>query len=593
MVMNLPRAGLILLFAAAPISALHPQTPQLDSLDAFVKEQMARRHIPGLSLAIIQQGRIVVAKGYGVTDETTRTPVTSSTLFLAGSISKPVSALGALHLIEAGRLSLDEDVNVKLSSWKVPENTFTRTDKVTLRRLLSHSAGLTVHGFPGYDVADSIPTLVQVLNGTRPANTEPIRVDTTPGAIWRYSGGGFTIMQQLIIDVTGTPFPRFMQETVLGPIGMTTSSFDQPQPPGRAAITAAGYYGDRTPVRGRWHLYPEMAAAGLWTTPTDLARFAIEIQETLAGKGHGVISPAMARQFVTEQKGGSGLGIAVQGTGASLQFSHGGRDEGFDASLEAFAATGQGVAIMINANDNSRFMGTITQYIARLYHWPVSWTTADAPVVAHGVRLPAERLTQFAGYYERAENQMITLVPNQAGTGLATLTDGLPDEEFLAVDSLHFGSSERNFRFEVVVDAGGAATGIRWRRGTEPERLAPRVAPLPSSRQPASDPDPGMTTRITAALRAMEQGGTALANAPDIAPGTRKDFARGLGSTFDGMGTLTYVGQEDVSSRGIHRHGGDVARVLYYRVNLKAGERYLLVHLTSEGSVTDYDLGER
>src|SRR4029450_6894944 len=209
---------------------------------------------------------------------------------------------GALHLVEAGTLSLDADVNTKLTSWKVPDNQFTSTEKVTLRRLLSQNAGLTLHGFPAYDVSARVPTVVQVLDGAPPTNTAPIRVDTTPGAIWRYSGGGFTVMQQMVIDVTGQPFAQFLQTTVLGPIGMTSSSFEQPQPSARAALTAAGYYADGTPVRGRWHVYPEMAAAGLWTTPTDLAKFAIEIQETLAGRGHGIISPAMARQYVTEQK---------------------------------------------------------------------------------------------------------------------------------------------------------------------------------------------------------------------------------------------------------------------------------------------------
>ncbi len=277
--MRFTRALLLAACCAIPIP-LGAQASRVDSLDAFVRAQMAQRQIRGLSLAIIQNGKIVLAKAWGVTDDGSHAPVTPATLFQAGSISKPVSALGALHLVEAGKLSLDADVNGYLTTWKVPGNSFTATEKVTLRRLLSHSAGMTVHGFPGYDVSVGMPPLVQVLDGTPPANTPAIRVDTTPGAIWRYSGGGFTVMQQMVIDVTGQPFPRFMQETVLGPIGMTASSFEQPQPPARAALTAAGYYADRTPVRGRWHLYPEMAAAGLWTTPTDLAKFAIEIQET-------------------------------------------------------------------------------------------------------------------------------------------------------------------------------------------------------------------------------------------------------------------------------------------------------------------------
>lgn len=381
--MRLSRSVLVLLTCLVPPARTAAQDARLDSLDAYIREQMARHQIAGLSLAIIQDGRIAVARGYGVADRATGAPVTTATLFQAGSISKPVSALGVLHLVESGRLSLDGDVNALLTSWKVPENRFTASEKVTLRRLLSHSAGVTVHGFPGYDVADPVPTLVQVLDGAPPANTPPIRVDTVPGAIWRYSGGGFTIMQQLVIDVTGEPFPQFMQATVLGPIGMTSSSFQQPPAPERAALTASGYYADRSPVRGHWHIYPEMAAAGLWTTATDLARFAIEVQQTLAGKGHGVISPAMARQYVTAQKGQSGLGIGVGRSGGELSFSHGGRDAGFDALLIAFAGTGQGAAIMINANDNSGFLRRLQSYIARLYGWPGA--TGPTPAAAHPV----------------------------------------------------------------------------------------------------------------------------------------------------------------------------------------------------------------
>jgi len=592
--MKLARIVSFLLICAAPAADLHAQASRLDSLDAYVREQMARRRIAGLSLAIIEDGRIVAARGYGVVDETSRDPVTPATLFQAGSISKPVSALGALHLVEAGRLSLDGDVNAVLTSWKVPDNAFTTTEKVTLRRILSHSAGLTVHGFPGYDVTDPVPSLIQVLDGAAPANTSPIRVDTTPGAIERYSGGGFTIMQQMLIDVTGTAFPRYMQEAVLGPIGMSSSSFEQPLPPDRAALTASGYYADRRPVRGRWHVYPEMAAAGLWTTAPDLARFAIEIQETLAGRGHGVISPAMARQFLTVQKRGSGLGIAVRGSGTTLSFSHGGRDEGFDAQLVAFAQSGHGAVIMINANDNSRFMGRLLDFIGRAYGWPADQSATGGPATERGARLDPARLVRYAGYYEFGENQMITLVPNQDGTGLETLVDGLPDEAFLAIDSVRFGSAERGMRAEFALDPRGVVTGFLWRAGKGArERLVSRVAPLPGTKAPAPDPDPALSSRITAALRAIQQGGSALRDAPDIPSGTKRDFAGGIGPALDGLGGLTWLGDEAVSGRGIHRHGSDLARVRYYRVTTNAGQRYLLVHLTAEGSVADFDVVER
>ena len=570
------------------------QTARVDSLDAFIKAQIAQRHIRGLSLAIIKDGKIAVARAYGVTDDSTKAPVTTSTLFQAGSISKPVSALAALHLVEAGTVSLDGNVNDKLKSWKVPDNRFTATEKVTLRRLLSHSAGLTVHGFPGYDVAERVPTVVQVLDGAPPANTAPIRVDTTPGAIWRYSGGGFTVMQLMVGDVTGQPFPQFLQTTVLGPAGMTSSSFEQPLPNAKATLTAAGYYADGSPVRGRWHVYPEMAAAGLWTTPTDLAKWAIEVQETLAGRGHGIISSAMARQFVTEQKGGSGLGVGVQGTGRNLRFSHGGRDEGFDALLEAGAETGDGVAIMINANDNSRLMGRVRDYVQRSWDFSSAATPAGgAPSATTAARIDRSRLASYAGYYEASENNMVALVPNPDGSGMQVLVDGLPDESLLAMDSTTFGSNERAFRVRFIVDGRGAATSVTLRPGEPRERHAPRVVPLPSALAPVPDPDPALTRRVMAALDALRQGGEALAAAPDVTPGAKQDFGNGANPALGGAARATYVGEEDVSGRSIRRHGGQVARVRLYRMETPGGQRFLLVHVTPDGAVTDYDIVPR
>jgi CubicO group peptidase (beta-lactamase class C family) len=256
-----------------------------------------------------------------------------------------------------------------LQTWKVPENEFTKDEKVTLRRILSHSAGLTVHGFPGYAVGRPVPTLVQVLDGEKPANTAAIRVDFVPGSKWRYAGGGYTVMQQLVIDVTGEPFPEFMQQSVLKPLGMTHSTYEQPLPHELAIATATGHHTNGTEVPGCWHVYPEMAAAGLWTTPSDLARFAIGIQQSLAGKTNPVISASMTRQMLTVQKAGDGLGVFLTGSGKTLQFSHSGRNEGFDMLMKAGAETGKGAVIMINANDNSGAMTKVMNAIADEYHW--------------------------------------------------------------------------------------------------------------------------------------------------------------------------------------------------------------------------------
>lgn len=331
-------------------------------------ELMRAYNVPGLSVAIIDNFQIVTAKSYGVLAPGSPTPVATTTLFQAGSISKPVAAAGALCLVERGRLSLDENVNQKLKTWKVPDNEFTATEKVTLRRLMSHTAGLTVHGFPGYEGNAPLPTLVQIFNGEKPANTPPIRVDIVPGTKERYSGGGVTIEQQLMIDVTGKPFPALMRELVLDKIGMTNSSYEQPLPRARAAATATGTYADGKPVNGKWHIYPEMAAAGLWTTPTDLAKFAIEIARAKKGQSNRVLSAKMVAQMLTPVLEQAGLGFFMEKDNPGY-FGHNGADEGFQALLTMDAVTGKGAAIMANSDNGINVATLLLRNIAKAYGW--------------------------------------------------------------------------------------------------------------------------------------------------------------------------------------------------------------------------------
>ncbi|HEY6271882.1 MAG TPA: serine hydrolase [Terriglobales bacterium] len=342
-------------------------------LEMTIQQLMDTFKVPGLSVAVIDNYKVAWARGFGVTEPGGTKPVATRTLFQAGSISKPVAAAGALWLVEHGQLSLDEDVNKKLKTWKVPENEFTATQKVTLRRLMSHSAGLTVHGFPGYAVGEAVPTLPEIFNGEKPANTPAIRVDFVPGTKMRYSGGGVTVEQQLVIDVTGKPFPEFMRETVLEKAGMTNSTYEQPIPAARAALTATGTRADGTPVAGKWHIYPEMAAAGLWTTPTDLAKFAIEIALSKQDKANHILSEKMTREMLTRQVDGDGgpvgLGFFLGDELHPDQFGHNGADEGFQASLVMFADSGQGVAIMGNSDTFFHVAPYVQEAIGKAYGW--------------------------------------------------------------------------------------------------------------------------------------------------------------------------------------------------------------------------------
>jgi CubicO group peptidase (beta-lactamase class C family) len=339
-----------------------------------IADRMRYWHVPGVSLAIVDDFKIVYAKGFGVAEFGGSTRVDTTTLFLAGSISKPVFATGAVRLVQQGKLALDEDVNAKLKSWRVPDSRFTEREKVTLRRLLSHSAGLTVWGFPGYAADSSVPTVPQLLDGARPANTAAVRNDTFPGARWLYSGGGITIAQLLATDVTGEAFPALMKRLVLAPAGMTRSTFENPLPVARHREAASGHERVDTPVPGRFHTYPEMAAAGLWTTAADLARWEIALARAYNGESNAILSPEMARQMVSKQMvigqqfggGAYGLGVGVEGEGDSVAFSHGGRDEGFVASVMMWPKLGRGYVILTNGVSGA-LLAEIRRGFAEMY----------------------------------------------------------------------------------------------------------------------------------------------------------------------------------------------------------------------------------
>lgn len=415
-------------------------------------ERMAYFKVPGVSVAVINEGKLEWAKGYGVTEAGSTTPVTTETLFQAASISKPVAVLGALALVEKGLLSLDEPVNAKLKSWQVPDNEFTKEQKVTLRRLASHSAGLTVHGFLGYAAGLPVPTTVQVLEGEKPANSVPVRVNVTPGSLWRYSGGGITAMQLLMSDVTGKPFPALMRELVLNKLGMKHSTYDQPLPASFAGQAASGHRRTGEIIKGKWHTYPEMAAAGLWTTPSDLARFAIEIQQAKAGKSKKVLSPAMVAQMLTKQSGEYGLGVGVGGAGKAATFSHGGSNEGFKCMMFAYAETGQGAVVMTNGDQGGALANEILRSIAREYGWP-----DYQPVERTVVTVKPEILAAYVGEYEINGKVVITLENGK----LFLQPPGQGKQELLASSETEFFLQSENVKLVFTKDAQGTVTGAQ------------------------------------------------------------------------------------------------------------------------------------
>jgi CubicO group peptidase (beta-lactamase class C family) len=417
-----------------------------------IAERMKHYKVPGLSVAVINNGVVVWAKGYGEREVGTNQPVTAETLFQAASISKPVASTVALRMVQEKKLSLDEDINNKLVSWKMPESEFTKEKKVTLRALLSHSAGTGVSGFPGYAATvTTLPTVAQILDGMAPANTKPVRVEAPVGKEWSYSGGGITVMQQLVTDISGKPFAALAKELVLQIIGMTSSTFEQPLPKSLHAKAAVAHNDKGEMIAGRWHAYPEMAAAGLWTTPTDLARFAVDLQQAYKGKTGKVLAPEVVRQMFTAQIGGYGLGIALNGTGEAARFSHGGSNEGYRCTLVAYKEIGQGAVVMTNSDNGDALVNEVLRSIAAEYNW-TDFLAAEKTVV----KLDSQTFESYAGKYQFGTAGQFSVL-NENGKLLLQL-GGEKKYDLLAESATHFFVKEMPLVVIFAKDASGRVT---------------------------------------------------------------------------------------------------------------------------------------
>lgn len=417
-------------------------------LNYSLEEGMKKHQVPGVSIAVENDGKLDWAKGYGIANTNTGTQVDTSTLFQAASISKPITALAILKLMEENKVDLDTNVNTYLKTWKVKDNKFTVTEKVTLRRLLTHTAGTNVHGFPGYNRNDTFPTTTEVLEGN--GNTAAVVVDTVPGVMFKYSGGGYTIVQKVIEDITNMPFETYMDSEILKPLGMIHSTFSQPLSKDKFQIASAAYDDEGKIIDGNWHNYPEKAAAGLWTTPTDLLRYAMEVQAILAGKTDGLLQPETVKMMLTKTEFNHGLGPGLGKEGDSLVFAHGGKNEGYTNVLVAFANKGRAFAVMTSADNGGVLLGGIERSVSNHYNWGLS-----RPKIIEPISLEDTYLEKFTGTYKYVES-----VPSAGGDYIikARIENNrlvifdVPensDYNFVATDSLNFVDIDKGDRIEL------------------------------------------------------------------------------------------------------------------------------------------------
>lgn len=417
-------------------------------------ERMDFYHVKGMSIAVVKDYKVIWAKGYGWADVETKKPVTTETLFEPGSISKSLNAMGVLKLVQDKKLDLYADINSYLTSWQFPYDEISRNKKITLSHLLSHSAGLGVHGFPGYNLKEAIPSVPHVLDGEAPANTPAVRSLFEPGLKFQYSGGGTTISQLIISDVTHQPYDEFMYENVLKPIGMTNSFYSQPPPVDKRHLCASGYHTDGEAVPNRFHVYPEQGAAGLWMTPTDLCQYIIETQLAYEGKSSKVLNQEMTTLHLTPYNDASAaMGVFIDDRSGTLYFQHSAGNEGFCGQYYGSLQGGNGVAVFLNTDgDSYGLIPEVINSVATVYAWkgyyePVYKTTVD---------VKDKTLQKYVGVYQIDGRALTHIVKQKDGYYL--YADGTSSKMYFSSETDFFNiafSSEKQF----VTDPSGNVTG--------------------------------------------------------------------------------------------------------------------------------------
>lgn len=431
-------------------NSLAPSVIYGDTIPSFnIEDRMKATGIKGLSIAVIKNYRIEWARGYGWADVESKKPVTTTTRFQAASISKSLNSMGMLKLVQQGKIDGEADINNYLKNWKFPYDSVTGSKKINLFQLLSHTAGLDIHGFPGYERTDALPTVPQILNGEKPANTKQVKSLFASGTKFKYSGGGTTITQLMLQDITGQDYAAFMEGEVLKPMGMNHSSYRQP--PADTIDLATGYYENGNPVSGKYHVYPEQAAAGLWTTPSDLARYIIECQLALQGKSSKVLSQAMMQKRMTPYiDSNAALGVFIEKKGTRKFFNHNGGNEAFLCTSYGSVEGGDGVVIMVNG-ENFSVINELMNSVARVYGWEGFFK----PTFNKLVTIPLDTLQLYTGDYLLMKD---TITLKMYDGGLRIQQNRQPENGFTCLfkDNRSFSIREvQGANFKILYNAEG------------------------------------------------------------------------------------------------------------------------------------------
>jgi CubicO group peptidase (beta-lactamase class C family) len=557
-----------------------------------LQQRMAELRVPGVSIAVVHNGRIDWARGYGVA-WAGGPAVTPDTLFQASSISKPLTALAVLHLAESGKIHLDREANDYLKVWKIPDTQFTVQSKVTIAELLEHTAGINLPGFPGYTAGQPLPTLLQILQGAPPALGPAITVTSVPGTKWRYAGGGYVILRQLLTEVTGRPFDQLLRDSVLMPLGMTHSTFQQPLPAELAAAAARPHDEDGRVFDHGARIYPEEAPDGLWTTASDLARYIIAVQKSLQGKG--LLSQDMARRMLTPDMNHWGMGLMI---GKDLQhpyFSFSGGNYGFLSYFVAYE-NGDGVAILTNGERGYDLLADIRRSTAQAYGWPNFQALHRHPIPA----APGSQ-TGLVGVYRDSTRNMLAITRNEDDLFLSQIGSsagprrlyplsadrfllGVPlkeiDPDTVGMEVIFARDDNGSGRKLKLVHPGPAATTIATRLDAQTQKRVLEQVVQIAQRYQKQVPAAGGAEALRRLIPAMAQGKPEAAHvAPGFAEIIRIDRIPNA-RIFSTLGPIASIAYDGTSP------GGSDA----YRVQFANGDCFIHLQMNPDGEIQDLNL---
>jgi CubicO group peptidase (beta-lactamase class C family) len=441
-----------------------------------IGERLAHYKCPGVGVAAIRDGRLDWAAGFGVRGLEDPRPVDADTVFMVASCSKPVCAMVVLQQVERGIVDLDVDVNRYLKRWQVPQNEFTFGETVTLRRMLSHTAGLSINGWPVVPQGEPVPTVFDILEGRPPSVHPPVVVNKSPGGTHRYSGGGFLLAEMLIEDQTGRKFDDLARELIFAPLGMTSTTFTHPLPESLRANVAAGHRMDGSAIPGGWMVAPDMGAGGLMASAADYAKFQIACRDAWLGRPGAILTRSLAQEMMTRQGHSSfGLGWDMIGAGDTLRFNHGGSNDGYQCETDCYLESGDGGTALTNAVSGIFLFREILNGLAGLYDWP-GYLLEPKRIQA----LSPEQLDRYVGTYAIVSGiELPVMNVWREGTQLFTEIPGLRvgvRRTFVDANGILFNQSGP-FETHVAFGSDGRAESFTVLSGGTTEILRAERAP--------------------------------------------------------------------------------------------------------------------